>query len=162
MKWFNNPTTAEELKEQYRKLAMKYHPDMGGDVEKMKEINNEYDILFPRLKDIHRSAKGETYTAENPTAETPDEFKHIIDRLVRMDGINIELCGSWLWITGNTVAHKEELKAMGFKWAAQKKAWFFHHGEYRKRSRKTMSMNRIREMYGSEFLGADKENLLLA
>jgi hypothetical protein len=30
---------AELLKEGYRKLAAKYHPDHGGDPEKMKELN---------------------------------------------------------------------------------------------------------------------------
>ena len=42
MKWFNNPTTAEELKKQYRKLAMQHHPDLGGNEDDMKEINAEY------------------------------------------------------------------------------------------------------------------------
>ena len=30
MKWFNNPVTLEELKSQYRNLAMSHHPDTGG------------------------------------------------------------------------------------------------------------------------------------
>ncbi len=52
MKWFNNPETLEALKKQYHRLAMKHHPDVGGNTEDMKEINNEYEALFSRLKDI--------------------------------------------------------------------------------------------------------------
>ena len=50
MTYFVNVKSYDDLKSQYRKLAMKNHPDMGGSVEIMKEINNEYDILFPVWK----------------------------------------------------------------------------------------------------------------
>jgi hypothetical protein len=36
----------ELLKEGYRKLAIKYHPDKGGDPEKMKELNRLKDRLL--------------------------------------------------------------------------------------------------------------------
>lgn len=36
---------ADEIKSAYRKLAKKYHPDLGGDPEKFKEINQANDIL---------------------------------------------------------------------------------------------------------------------
>lgn len=156
MKWFHNPQTAEELKEQYRKLAMQHHPDRGGILENMQEINNEYDALFPRLKDVHKSAKGEVYTAKTPTTEAPEEFRHIIDALFKMENITIELCGSWLWITGNTKPHAEKLKSMKFKWAPKKSAWYFHHGAYRKRSKDTVSLDKIREMYGSARIGKEE------
>lgn len=37
--------TEQEIKTAYKKLAVQYHPDKGGDVEKFKKINNAYDIL---------------------------------------------------------------------------------------------------------------------
>ena len=35
----------DEIKRAYRKLAMKHHPDRGGDAEKLQEINHAYDTL---------------------------------------------------------------------------------------------------------------------
>ena len=69
MKWFNNPQTLEELKKQYKQLALKHHPDIGGNLKDMQEINTEYDQLFEKLKNIHRSAEGRTYTSKEETTE---------------------------------------------------------------------------------------------
>lgn len=35
--YFENVKTLDELKKQYRRLAMKYHPDMGGSTEAMQD-----------------------------------------------------------------------------------------------------------------------------
>ena len=72
------PKTLEELKTIYRKLAMQHHPDRGGDSETMKEVNNEYDQLFPKLKNIHQTKDGETYTARQESTETAESFKDLI------------------------------------------------------------------------------------
>lgn len=37
--------TADDIKSAYRKLAKKHHPDLGGDPEKFKELNEAHDIL---------------------------------------------------------------------------------------------------------------------
>lgn len=157
MKWFNNPSTLEELKQQYKKLALKHHPDLGGNTTDMQEINNEYDKLFQTLKNTHKTVDGKTYTASRETTETPEEFKNIINVLINIAGIKIELCGSWLWITGNTKEHKEILKSLHFRWSKSKCAWYYHTEDYKKSSKKTYSLNEIRDLYGSETIKADPQ-----
>ena len=64
MKYFTTCTTLDELKKEYRRLAMANHPDRGGDEATMKAINAEYDAVFPAFKLVYNR------TAETPTAET--------------------------------------------------------------------------------------------
>jgi len=46
--------TFEEIKHQYRLLAKKHHPDMGGDAEKFKKIKLAYEVLSdPSRRDIY-------------------------------------------------------------------------------------------------------------
>ena len=97
MKYFKNCRTAEELKKEYRKLAMKLHPDIvGGDGEAFKEMQNEFEKLWEQLKNVHSNAQGETYTAKQETAETPQEFIHIINVLISLQGVEVEICGKWI------------------------------------------------------------------
>ncbi|MCL2019881.1 MAG: molecular chaperone DnaJ [Oscillospiraceae bacterium] len=156
------PQTLEELKSQYRKLAMEHHPDMGGSDEAMKAVNAEYDRLFPKLKDIHKTKDGETYTARQATTETAEYFKDLINELMKMDGITIEIIGCFVWVTGDTKPNKDRLKALKFQWHSKKTAWYLAPEDYRKRSRKDYALDEIREMYGTsgEFRssGTDKLN----
>ena len=134
--YFKNVNSIEELKREYRRLVMIHHPDHGGDTATMQAINAEHD-------------------ADHQTTETPEEFREIIDALLRMDGVEVELCGSWLWIGGNTRAHKDELKAAGCRWSSNKKLWYWRHEEDSSswHRGKTYSMGRIRMKYGSQYFG---------
>lgn len=151
MKWFNpSPKSLEELKKAYKKLAIANHPDRGGKTEDMQEINAEYDSLFSTLKNVHTSASGETYTAKEESTETPEQFKQIIEKIITLDGIEIEICGSWVWVTGNTYTHKETLKSLKFKYSKNKNAWYHHEEGYRKHTSKSFSLDEIRDLWGSE------------
>ena len=143
------PKTLEELKKQYRKLVFQHHPDKGGDTDKMKAVNNEYDALFSKLKDIHQTKDGETYTARQTSAETADQFKDLINELMKMDDIEIEIIGCFVWVTGNTKIHKEKLKELKFQWHSKKLAWYLKPDNYRCKSRKSYEFDEIREMYGT-------------
>jgi len=142
------PQTCEALKKMYHKLAFKFHPDCGGSLEAMKQINNEYDVLFAKLKNIHVNAEGETYTKD--TDEVSDYFKDIISKLINLVGLEIEIIGSFVWVSGDTRPHKDTLKAMAFKWHSKKVCWFLAPPDYRKRSKKQYEMDEIRDMYGSQ------------
>lgn len=159
MTYFNNITSLDELKKAYRRLAMIHHPDVGGDLETMKAINAEHDTLFEQLKRKHNTEADENHQ----TTETAEEFRDIIAVLIRLSGLEIELCGSWLWIGGNTREHKEELKAAGCRWSSNKKLWYWHHPEQgRKWHRGNRTMGEIRTKYGSETIRSRYEGATLS
>lgn len=66
MSYFKNVTSLSNLKSQFRSLALKNHPDAGGDPEIMKEINIEYDALFAIWKTKQEKETG------NPVSETAE------------------------------------------------------------------------------------------
>ena len=150
--YFTNVTTLDQLKAEYRRLAMANHPDHGGDTATMQRINEEYRARFEELKKAH-NAKADEF---HQTTEAPQEFIDIISALLKLDGLTVELCGCWLWISGDTRKHKDALKAMGCQWCSTKKVWSWHHAEDgRSYYRGKKSMNDIRFKYGSQVFGAD-------
>ena len=61
MKYFKNVKDLKDLKKQFKKLAMEYHPDRpNGNAEIMKAVNNEYDELFPIWKNRENNFTDET------------------------------------------------------------------------------------------------------
>lgn len=173
MKYFNNVNTLEELRRQYKELLKQYHPDNPqGSTEACQEINAEYDRLFKVLKDKHESKSDKTadsaahkessYNANMYDWENDKALREVLQKIINFDGIEIEIVGAWIWISGNTYNYKKELKELGFKWASQKKQWYFHTEAFRKRSHKSLSMEDIRNYYGSTKVQTDTRILLEA
>lgn len=145
-------TTIEEAKRQYHKLCVKLHPDMGGSYEEFVAMGAEWEYLQKHNYNIHETAEGSTYTDWNQ--ETPDEvtskFADIIEQLIHMEGVEIEICGSFIWLGGNTYNHKAEIKGMGFRWAPKKKRWYLAPKDWKKKGHRELTMGEIREAYGSQ------------
>lgn len=149
MRYFTNIRTLEKLKKEYKSLAMKYHPDRGGDTEAMQEINSEYDALFKLIQD-GRIAEGETFNMN----EAPEEFRDALEKIIRLFGIEIEVCGSWIWVSGNTFPHKEILNSAGFVWRKKKKMWSF--GDLSGNRHREWDIKQIRSRYGSEKIAGNR------
>lgn len=150
MKYFEGITTIDELKKVYRKLCQLNHPDNGGNVTIMAAINTEYTTVFNELKTAHnKTAEADTTGMTRPINECPEEYINIISELVTLKGLTVELCGSWIWISGDTREHKDKLKTIGCRWASKKKMWYWRSEADAVKSRKTKSMDYIRNKYGS-------------
>lgn len=152
-KFFKDVRTIEELKAQYKKLAFEHHPDRGGKTEDMQQINNEYDELLKRVKNIHATADGKTYTKANEHADVPDNFREIINAIITFN-CRIELCGSWLW-GFNGYAYREQLKKLGFFYCSGKKAWAWTDNPTNNKHH--LSIDDIRRMHGSEIIKTEEE-----
>lgn len=150
MKWFLGISTIEELKKKYRTLILKFHPDCyNGTDHNMKEINNEYEIVFKMITEREKF-QGK---ANNNGGSVNDGFREVILKIINLEGIEIEICGSWIWVSGNTKPHKDIFKVNGFMWRSKKCMWSWNPPEAKTYNKKAMSMEHIREKYGSEKIG---------
>lgn len=147
MKHFNNITTIEEAKKQYRELAKLHHPDKGGDAEIMKQVNSEYDFICSKI------LKGENLSDAdfNEAWSSSQLFKEKIDCIINVDGLIIEIVGLWIWVTGLTRPNSELLKNSGFFWASKKLAWYWRP-ESAAGGRGKYSLDELKTKYGSTLI----------
>lgn len=152
--WFAGCGSLEEIRKRYHELAMQYHPDRGGSNSIMAEINAAYDIA---CKLAGTSSRQNTYHRAYQEPEGLSVvLRKLIERLVGMNGLTVELCGTWIWVSGATWIWKEQLSDMGFRWASKKKMWYFAGTP--KSSSRRYSMSQIREMHGSRVFRNAYEN----
>ena len=145
LEFFAGISSLQDLKKAYRKLVLVHHPDVGGDERIMKRLNNEYEKVIDLIRKDQANPD-----SKKAFYDIPREFFAIVEALLKLRNIDVEICGSWIWITGNTKEHAQYLKSHGCKFAPKKSAWYWYCGEYRKKSRRTLPLDEIRERYGSD------------
>jgi len=133
------------LKEAFRKARSKYHPDRNpAGLEMMKAVNLAYAFL-KKLTDAD-----ETVATEGTGFDFGEAMNNAINAVIDMEGVLIEICGNWIWLSGNTRDHKDSIKAAGFYWASKKMMWYFRPADYKSSSRGGYSIDDIREKFGSD------------
>jgi len=84
-------------------------------------------------------------------ADYGDALNVAINAVIDLDGIALEICGAWIWVSGNTYPHKAAFKTAGFMWASKKRQWYFRPPEWQSSNRYgEWDMDSIREKFGSE------------
>ena len=68
MSYFTKINSLAELKSQYRALAFKHHPDMGGNLADMQAVNAEYDMLYQVWNTSKASSEGYENAAQSRNA----------------------------------------------------------------------------------------------
>ncbi len=161
MQYFKSAKDISSLKTEYRDLIKRYHPDLGPAAEfdsrnrAMADINQEYERLFQVLKD----RPGASY--QDKGANVYDGYREQVEKVIHYPGLIVEICGAWIWVTGNTRAVKDQLHAAGYIWAPKKKAWFWRPEQCKNVFRhKGWEMDRIRDQYGSTRIETEeRENI---
>lgn len=145
-RWFEDVTDIETLRKRYRELQKQNHPDNGGDEETMKEINAEYDAVFSQMSRENK-ADGECFTEKDKAEDTA--LREVLQKIIHINA-DIEIVGNWLWVEKGSYEYRQLLKEVGFHYASRKRAWYWHYGEWHRRSKREITLDEIRMKYGSE------------
>jgi hypothetical protein len=154
LKYFTRGTL-EEMKKQYRALCFQHHPDRGGDTRTMQDINAEWAEFQAKGATADARRRQQDAHAENRKSAADfhdlDEVEGILREKIEAAlnmGLDVELIGLWVWVSGETKSHKEELKAQAFKWSPTKTAWYYPGVP--SFNRKPKDLDEIRASYGSQ------------
>ena len=101
--------------------------------------------MLPRMFTLNRFFVCEN---EEQTAKDLTIFASIIEK-VEMLPVDIEVIGSWLWVSGNTYPHRHTLKDAGLMFAPRKKVWYYRPEEFKSSNFQPLEMDEIRHKYGS-------------
>ena len=147
--------TPEIVKSAYRKACSQYHRDRNpAGLEMMKLVNQAYDAL----RELSGSAP---IKDEKDLSSYGEDIFNALSKIIHL-GFDIEICGAWVWLHGDTKPHRELLKESGFKWAPKKTLWYFRPADYKSKGRGRFSMDEIRNAHGSQRVTMTERNKLRA
>lgn len=98
MKYFNNISTAEELKKLFRAYCVNMHPDKGGDPEEFKKMMAEYNGIiknFERAKEEARAEEEARRAAEEARKEAEERKREEEEEARRAAEALREVIAKW-------------------------------------------------------------------
>ena len=106
-------------------------------------VNEAYELLKEysgNLEDEGATVEGTQYTGA---------LSEALNQIIHLDGLNIEVCGAWVWVGGETYPHRKILKEANFNYSGKKKLWHYRPDDWKSTSRGSFEMDDIREKFGS-------------
>jgi curved DNA-binding protein CbpA len=116
-KYFFNILGLDSLKQKYKELAKKLHPDLGGNAEEFKAMRAEFEEVFYKFN-------GED------NKERPGQLTGLLDKLIflfNLPGVGIDIVGRWLWVSFENKPETiviDKLKEAGLRWSNKQKKWY--------------------------------------
>ena len=158
MKYFVDITNIETLRQEFRTLCFSLHPDKGGDRFEFGSMKEEYEHLIEKLARTEATKAAAENRDCKFTFEGEAALMEALQKFMEIPGITIEICGSWLWIAGNTFPVYKLIKNKGAKFSKSKKKWYFSPYMSERKRRGHYSMNQIRKRFGTETVESEAKN----
>lgn len=146
MNYFNECATIDQAKTLFNKLVFKLHPDTSG-------YDSQTDFI--RMYNEFKGLKLKDFGGKETTANV-DELYNLIKLFDGLENIIISFVGSFIWLEGDTYNNKDKIKAISIdgmnppRYASKKKAWYFSPMDYKKKGKKSLGLNEIKELYGTK------------
>jgi hypothetical protein len=124
MNYFENCQSVEEAKKRYRELLKRYHPDHAGPEGEAATV--EIISQFNSFLNSFMSHSFNSYYEDKEWKPSPDAvypFQEILQQIISLD-CEIEIIGYWIYCF-NSKAVKDQLKALGFWFSGNRKAWIY-------------------------------------
>ena len=146
VKYFKNCKNPAEAAGKYQTISQVF--DFHGTPEVTplkKEVEAEYKQVLSAFQAIQSSSS-------EPQEESLDE---IIGRIKSL-GLSGEVCGRWLWLSGDKVhSYRNQLRELGFKYSPSKRSWYWRRDEDMSPNDNPIPLEAIREKYGSETISVE-------
>jgi hypothetical protein len=144
-RFFDIPLTLSEAKKIYWQAAQALHPDHGGDEDAFKDLNSQFQAFCRRAMKFAFDEVGDEKTGNHNAGS----FADILAQAMAFN-CRIEIIGFWIYAF-ESLAVKDELRALGFWFSGKHKAWIFSGG-VKRRVHTRMSTNDNRAKWGCEVL----------
>jgi len=151
--YFVGCLSLNEAKHRYLAFARKHHPAFGG---------NPGDLLMVILE-FRMIPRDPSFGFNQFPEDVKEDFRHfpeLLDRLFKWK-LEVELIGTWTWVSGNTYPYREQLTELGFIYEATKMVWYNRPASCRSANPKPLPFDRIRALHHQNFanmlLGIEKQ-----
>lgn len=150
---FSTLANVGQMKRAYQKLAMRLHPDRGGDTEAFKALQSAY---HEALQGQHQRTETDSRGEEHTYYYNRDREQSVMDKIsailaLNLDGIEINLIGTWVWVTGDTRPNARKFRQqLKLSWHSRREAWYWHPPQRRRtRYNANASLSDLAASYGS-------------